>query len=41
MMADIHHLAHESYKGRELGTPELDEPRHRQAVPANRLVAGQ
>lgn len=25
MMADIHHLAHESYKGRELGTPELDE----------------
>ncbi|MBV6449090.1 M20/M25/M40 family metallo-hydrolase [Nitrosomonas sp.] len=25
MMADIHHLAHESYKGRELGTPELDD----------------
>ncbi|MBX9894617.1 MAG: M20/M25/M40 family metallo-hydrolase [Nitrosomonas sp.] len=25
MMADIHHLAHESFKGRELGTPELDE----------------
>lgn len=25
MMADIHHLSHESYKGRELGTPELDE----------------
>jgi len=25
MMDDINHLAHESYKGRELGTPELDE----------------
>ncbi|MBS1835813.1 MAG: M20/M25/M40 family metallo-hydrolase, partial [Acidobacteria bacterium] len=25
MMADITHLSHESYKGRELGTPELDE----------------
>ncbi|QOJ21665.1 MAG: M20/M25/M40 family metallo-hydrolase [Gammaproteobacteria bacterium] len=25
MMADITHLAHESFKGRELGTPELDE----------------
>ncbi|MBS0586597.1 MAG: M20/M25/M40 family metallo-hydrolase [Proteobacteria bacterium] len=25
MMADIHHLSHESYKGRELGTPELDD----------------
>jgi len=24
MMADINHLAHESFKGRELGTPELD-----------------
>ncbi len=25
MLADITHLSHESYKGRELGTPELDE----------------
>ncbi|MBP6058523.1 MAG: M20/M25/M40 family metallo-hydrolase [Nitrosomonas sp.] len=25
MMADINHLAHESFKGRELGTPELDK----------------
>ena len=25
MMADIAHLSHESYKGRELGTPELDD----------------
>ena len=25
MMADITHLSHESYKGRELGTPELDD----------------
>ena len=25
MMADIEHLSHESFKGRELGTPELDE----------------
>ncbi len=25
MLADITHLSHESFKGRELGTPELDE----------------